>query len=290
MTPSSAYSPPNRGEGRRRAAVAAAALCAGALVFTAGCSGGSGSAGSAGTGSTAPVSPRKAIILAASTSQRLTSEAVSFSEQVGSPVIATTATTMQLQLKPVVLANVSLRSTTSGQTTSVAEIVSAKAVYVKDSSLGAAKPWVEIPFSELSGSMGSAVSSLLQSAQNGNAADQTQALAASKDVHTVGTQAINGAEMTHYAGTVSASAALASLQPSVRKGLAPALKLVTGDIRFNIWIDAQHVTRRLVENETVEGEPVTVTLNVTAVNQHVQIAVPRASQVIIMPASQLGGL
>jgi LppX_LprAFG lipoprotein len=275
--------------------VAAAALCAGALALMAGCSAGSSSsAGPAGTrgtaGTTAPVSAQEAISLAVKESRRVTSEAATFSEQVGSPMIATTAATMQLQLKPVLLVNESLHTTSNGQTNSVDEIVSAKAIYLKSSGLGAAKPWVEVPFSELSGSLGSAISSLLQSAQNGNAAEQTQVLAASKDVHAVGTQEVNGVETTHYTGTVSVPAALARLSPSVRKGFAPVLKLITGDIRFDVWIDAQHVTRRLVENETVEGEPVTVTVNVTAVNQPVQIAVPPASQVTILPASQLGGL
>jgi hypothetical protein len=82
----------------------------------------------------------------------------------------------------------------------------------------------------------------------------------------------------------------ASLKPAVRKGLAPLMKLITGDIHFDVWIDAQHVTRRLVEVETVVGEPATVTVNVTAVNQPVQITLPPASQVTILPRSQLGGL
>jgi hypothetical protein len=268
--------------------VAAAALCAGALALIAGCS--AGSSGSAGTTAPVTVTPQKAISLAANESRRVTSEAVTFSEQVGSPAIVTASATMQVQLKPVVLANESLRTTSNGQTTSVYAIVSAKAIYIKLSSLGAARPWVEVPLSERSGSLGSAISSLLQDAQNGNAAEQTQVLAASKDAHAVGTQEVNGVETTHYTGTVSPSASLASLSPSVRTVLAPLLKLITGDIRFDIWIDAQHVTRRVIENETVKGEPLTVTVNVSAVNQPVQIAAPPASQVTVLPASQLGGL
>jgi len=65
---------------------------------------------------------------------------------------------------------------------------------------------------------------------------------------------------------------------------------LAGGIRFNVWIDAQHVTRRLVEAENVDGEPVAVTLNVTAVNQPAQITLPPASQVTILSKSQLSGL
>jgi len=101
---------------------------------------------------------------------------------------------------------------------------------------------------------------------------------------------VDGVETTHYRGSVSAATALTSLKPSVRKGLAPLLKLVTGQIHFDVWIDAQHVTRRLIERETVISQPVTVNVNVTAVNQPVQITLPPAGEVRILPKSQLGGL
>jgi hypothetical protein len=66
--------------------------------------------------------------------------------------------------------------------------------------------------------------------------------------------------------------------------------MLTGEIRFDVWIDTQHVTRRVIEVEKVAGQPVTVTLNVTAVNQPVQIALPPAGQVTTLPKSRLGGL
>lgn len=287
MTPLSGHSPLNSSRGQRRAA--AVALCAAALALIAGCS--TGATGRTGTtGTTAPLTPQKAIRLAADESQRVNSLAATFSERVGSPAVATASATMQLRLKPKLLANVSLRTSTSGRTTTVDEIVSAKAVYLKERSGQTGRPWVEIRFSELGGSLGSSISSLLQAAQNGNPAEQTQVLTASKNVHAVGTQVVNGVETTHYKGSVTASTALASLKPAIRKGLAPLMKLITGSIHFDIWIDAQHVTRRLVEVETAGGEPATVTVNVTAVNQPVQITPPPGSQVTILPKSQLRGL
>jgi hypothetical protein len=298
MTLFSAYSPIKSGS-RRRAA--AAVLCAGALALIAGCS--TGSTSSTGPGSSTPPSqpaqptgsavqetPQKAISLAAEESRQINTMAASFSEQVGNPVVATTSATTQLQLRPVLLANESLHTSANGQNVTVDEIVSAKAVYIKESSSQSSKPWVEVPFSELGGSLGSSISTLLQDAQNGNPAQQTEVLTASKNVHVVGTQVVNGVETTHYSGTVSASTALSRLPANVRKGLAPLLKLITGDIRFDVWIDAQHVTRKLIERETVEGEPATVTVNVIAVNQPVRITPPPASEVRILPASQLGNL
>jgi hypothetical protein len=216
--------------------------------------------------------------------------AANFSEQVGNPVAETTSATTTLQLRPRLLADESLHISGDGQTVSLDEVVSARAVYLKESSSQSSRPWVEVKFSQLGGSLGSSISTLLQNAQNGNPAQQTEVLTASKNVHAVGTQVVNGVETTHYAGTVSASTALTSLPASVRKGLAPLLKLITGDIRFDIWIDAQNVTRRLIERETVDGQAATVTVNVTAVNQPVQISPPPASQVTVLSPSQLGDI
>jgi hypothetical protein len=293
MTLFSAYSPVKSGGSRRRAA--AAALCAGALALIAGCSTGAadstGPANSTGpTGSASRETPQKAISLAAAESRRVNTMAANFSEQVGNPAITTTTATTQLQLKPVLLASTSLHTSTGGQHVSVDEIVSATAVYLKQSSSQSSRPWVEVPFSELGGNLGSSISTLLQDAQNGNPAQQTEVFTASKNVHVVGTEVVNGVETTHYSGSVSVTAALSSLPAGVRKGIAPLLRLITGDIRFEIWIDANHVTRKLIEHETVVGEPATVTVNVTAVNQPVQITPPPASEVRILPASQLGSL
>jgi hypothetical protein len=270
-------------------------MCTGALALIAGCS--TGSTGSTGpgnnsqpTGSAVRETPQKAIRLAAQESRRVNTMAASFSEQVGNPVITTTTATTQLQLKPVLLASESVHVSTNGKHVSVDEIVSAKAVYLKESTSHSSRPWIKVPFSELGGSLGRSLSTLLQNAQNGNPAQQTEVLTASKNVHVVGTQVVNGVETTHYSGTVSASTALSRLPARVRKGLAPLLKLITGDIRFDVWIDAQHVTRKLIEHETVVGEPASVTVNVTAVNQPVQITTPPASEVTLLPASQLGSI
>jgi hypothetical protein len=216
------------------------------------------------------------------------SMAATFSEQIGSA--GTANGTMQLRLRPTLLAHETLSTSISGQSATVEEIVSAKAIYIKEPLAQTSKPWIEIRLSNLSGSLGKSIQSLLQSAQNGNPAEQTQMFAGSRNVHEVGTEVVNGVQTTHYAGTVTAAGALSRLSPTVRKGFAPLMKLISGDIRFNIWIDAQHVARKVSEVETVRGQTVTVTLNVTAVNQPVQISLPPASQVTILSRGALGGL
>ena len=288
MIPLSAFSPPNSGRGRRRAA--AAALCAAALAVLAGCSTGStsSSAPHGTTGTATKLTPLGAIRLAAYESERVNSVATTLSERVGDPVIATVTATTREQVRPTLLADANLHITAGGRSSAVHEIVSAKAAYIQAPGNPTGKPWAEIPFSELGHGLGSSLSSLLQYAQNSNPAKQTQLLTASKNVHVVGTEVVDGVETTHYRGTISAATALRSLKPAVRKGLAPLLRLITGSIHFDVWIDTQHVMRRLVLVEAVLGEQATVTVNVTAVNQPVQITLPPASQVGIVPKSQLG--
>lgn len=297
MIPLSAYSPLVSGSGRRRAA--AVALCAAALAVIAGCSTGAGSSsvplgttgptGTTGTTGTATrLTPLRAIRLAAVETQRVNSMAATFSEQVGT--VGSVNGTMQLRLKPKLLAHETLSSSINGRSSTVEEIVSVKAVYVKEPSNPTSRPWLEVRLSSLSGNLGKSIQSLLQSAQNGNPAAQTQMFAGSRNAHKVGTQVVNGVQTTRYAGTLTVAQALSRLSPAIRKGFAPVMKLISGDIRFSLWIDNQHVTRRLVEVESVEGQTVTVTLNVTAVNQPVQITLPPRGQVTVLPASALRGL
>jgi hypothetical protein len=283
--------PPRRSNRRRTAGVA---FGAGTLALVAGCSAGTTVAtDTTGTaGPAQPLSARTAISLAADQTQRVNSMAAAFSVQISGSVTDTVAGTVQLRLRPALLADENLSVSAAGQKFPLREIVTAKAIYLKSPSVSAlakpGRPWIEIPFSDLSGNLGSTLASLLQNVQNGDPQTQTRMLAASKNVRAVGTQVIDGVSTTHYTGTFTASAALATLPAGLRQELAPALKLITGDIRFNAWIDAQHVARRITETYTVMGEAASVTVNVTAVNQPVHIAPPRASRTTIPSAAAFG--
>ena len=269
---------------RRR--TAAAAFGAGTLALVAGCS--AGTTGTSGAGSAQSLSPQTAISLAADQTQRVNSMAATFSVRTSGSVTDTVSGTVRLRLRPTLLADEKLNISAAGQVFPLNEIVTAKAIYLKSPSFSAlakpGRPWIGIPFSDLSGSLGSSLGNLLQNVQNGNPASQAKMLSASKNVRAVGTQVINGVSTTHYTGTFKASAALAKLSPSLRKELAPGLKLITGDIRFNAWIDAQHVVRRITEVYTVMGQTGTATMDVTAVNQPVHIAPPPARRVTLPPA------
>jgi hypothetical protein len=296
MIPFSPYSPLNArravngGKAQRR--VAAAALCAGAVALITGCSASpTGSAESAG--STKPLTARAAITLAADETQRVTSVAATISAQLSGNLSETTSGTAQIQLQPDLLGDEQLNVSAEGQSYGMDEIVSTQAIYLKSTALEALtghshKPWIEIPLSSLSPNLGISISQLLQNVQNGNPMAQTRMLAAAANVRAVGTQVVDGVSTTHYTGSFTASSALAKLSPSQRAELSPVLKLVTGDIRFNVWIDGQHVARKLTETYTIFGDTMNVTMNVTAVNQPVHIALPRPRRVTVRPASSLG--
>jgi hypothetical protein len=272
--------------GRRGRRGAAIAICAGAFAFV---------ASIAGCSAAKPLTARMAISLAADKTQSVTSMAATFSDQISGTVAETTSGTLEMQIKPTLIADANATASADGQTFPIDEIVSTRAMYLKSTVFSVftgqtGKPWIEIPFASLSGNLGASLTGLLQNVQNGDPLTQTKMLAASKNVRAVGSQVINGVRTTHYRGSFTASAALASLSPALRREVAPLLKMVSGDIQFNAWIDAQHVVRRVTEVETAGGETVHSTINVTSVNRPVRVALPSASEAVVLTKSDLGGM
>jgi hypothetical protein len=269
----------------------AVTLCAGAVALLTGCT--ASTTGTSGiSGSAKPQNARQAITLASDDTQRANSMAGTFSMRLGSGTGETTTGTIQLQRLPSLVFDENLSISADGHTLPVTEIMSTSAIYLEEAALSreTGKPWLEVPFSGLNGNLGSTLAQTFQSAQNGNPLEQVQMLASSKNVRAVGTQVIDGVQTTHYIGSFTPSGAASALSPSVRKNVRPMLSVLSGDIRFNAWIDAQHQVRRVIEAETVAGQPVTVTINVTAINQPVHIAVPAASQVTMLPRTGAGGI
>jgi hypothetical protein len=188
--------------------------------------------------------------------------------------------TVQLRLKPQ-LAAAEFRASAGGQQIRVDEILTSWALYLKTPGLSRrlGKPWMAVPLSALSGKSASAVRQLFQSLEDSNPVTETRVLATTKNARTVGTQVIDGVRTTHYQGSVPASAAFAALPASLRKLIRPAARLVTGNIRFDVWIDAQHQVRKAAEIETIAGQTVATTITITSVNQPVHVTLPPASQV-----------
>jgi hypothetical protein len=273
---------------------------AGIVSVLAACSpgGGTSPAGAGASPAAQQLTPKKAILLAATKAQRVTSFeaniAVSISQPGSGPIQM--AGTMTEELSPSLQAKVNFSTfQVPGAPVSggAREIVTTKAVYVKEASLSQAfhttKPWVEIPVSAISKSSGINFSSLLSQAQNSNPLSQTQMLTASPDVHKVGTATVNGVPVTEYAGTYSMGKALATLQAASRDAIS---KQVTSmgikTAKFHVWIDGQQQVRKLSVTLTSSKLTEAVTETITSVNQPVSITPPPAAGIYVIPASMLG--
>jgi len=213
----------------------------------------------------------------------------SFSSQVSGNAAQAFAGTMRAQLKPTLVAEATANVDEGGQSLHLTEILTDKALYLKMTELSkeAGKPWVKIPFSDLGGSEGALFSQLVQGVQNDNPAQQITMVSASKNVRVAGMQVIDGVRTTKYIGSYTTAAALAKLSPSERKTLEPDLKGISGQIHFTEWIDAQHHARKALITETASGQHVTLTFNITSINEPVNITLPRPRRVALLPAGSL---
>jgi hypothetical protein len=278
---------PRPSAGRCRWQVAAAVVCAGTVALITGCGASTGA-----TGSAKSLTPAQAVTLAADDTQQLSSLAGTFSAQLSGNVAESTTGTVQVQLRPAMLMEDDLTVSAQQLAYRMDEIVSTQYIYINiGEPIGrTGKAWIRIPLSSLSKNLGSSISDLFQSLQTGNPMAQTRMLAAAFNVRAAGVQVVHGVRTTRYTGSLTAASARADLPPNLRTELSPLLKLVNGDIQFQVWIDGQHVARKIVEVYPLFGDTVHATFNVTAVNQPVHITLPRASWLTTLPDADLAGL
>jgi hypothetical protein len=269
---------------------------AGTASVLAACSLGGGTS-SHGASPAAQLTPKNAILLAATKAQKVTSfEAnVAISINMAGQGSAQMAGTMAEQLTPSLRAKVNF-STFHGPGLSMpgglSEIVTAKAVYIKASSVTQAlhttKTWAELPLSALGKSTGIDFSSLFAQAQTGNPLAQTQMLTASPDVHKVGTTTVNGVPVTEYAGTYSMAKALAGLPAASRNSMSKQItSMGIKTVTFHVWIDGQQQVRKLAAVLTSSKLTESVTETISSVNQPVDIMPPSAAETFIIPAAML---
>jgi len=269
-----------RRPGPRRAA--GAGLSAAALIAVAAC----GSSNANESGSTS-LTPREALVAAVSHTQKVTSAVETLNVKVSGAQSLSTAGTVQVRLKPALLIGANLNIADAGKTTPIKEVLTSKAIYFSAPSLTgqlSGKPWVKIPLSALKGTAAASFGQLFHSLQSNSFTNQTELLTVAKNAHVVGKQTIDGTLTTEYAGSFKASQALKSLPANYRSALAPELQaLGNNPISFHVWIDGQNHVRKMIETESVNGENVTTTVYISALNQPVNIAVPPASQTTPMP-------
>jgi hypothetical protein len=266
------------GSSRRPAVIG---LSAAALALLAACSsGGSGSAttGSADGGGAGTPAAQQALLAASTAAQQVNTAVTTMNVKITGSQPGSQSTTLQYQRKPSVLMSEDTHIVAQGGTTDIKMILTGTDVYFSEPGLSAT--WTKLKRSSLSGPTAASFGKLIKTMQSNDFANQQQMLAAAKDVHEAGTQTIDGVQTTEYDGSVRASDALKALSPSVRDILGPQLQTL-GDsvISFREWIDGQHHVRRVIENETIKGNNLTTTMNITAINQPVKITLPPDSQV-----------
>ena len=261
----------------------ATSLSAAALIVIAAC--GSAGGGSASGGNT--LTPREALLAAASHTQKVTSAVETLNVKVSGTQSLTTSGTVQVQLKPALLVGANLSIAEAGKTTPIKEVLTSNAIYFSAPALTgqlSSKPWVKIPLSALKGAAGVSFSQLFHSLQSDSFTNQTELLTVAKNAHIVGKQTINGTSTTEYAGSFKAGQALKTLPASFRSALSSELSaLGNTTINFHVWIDSQNHVRKMTEVESINGENVNTTVNINSINQPVHIAVPPAGQTAPMP-------
>jgi hypothetical protein len=256
-------------------------LSAAALALLAACSsGGSGSAASTdagtGAGSAASGSAGSALLTAATQAQNINSAVTTLRIQVTGSQASTETGTLQYQRTPSLMSQ-DMHIAAEGGNTEIKMIITGTDMYFSEPGLPTGKTWMKFGLAALKGKSAS-FAQLINSMQSNNFTNQAQLFAVAKNAHQVGTATIDGVSTTEYAGSFKASDAVNALSPSVRDVLGAQLKsLGDSTISFREWIDGQHHMRQVIENETVKGHAVTTTMNVTAINQPVQIPLPAAS-------------
>jgi hypothetical protein len=245
---------------------------------TASASTGSASTGSAGAGAAGTPAAHQALLDAATAAQQVNTAVTTMNVKITGSQSGTQSGTLQYQRKPSVLMSEDMHIVAQGGTTDIKMILTGTDVYFSEPGLSA--KWTKLKRSSLSGPTAASFGKLIQTMQSNDFANQQQMLAAATDVHQAGTQTIDGAQTTEYDGSIRASDAIKALSPGVRGILGPQLQTL-GDsvISFREWIDGQHHVRRVIENETVKGNNLITTMDITGINQPVQITVPPNSQV-----------
>ena len=303
----------DRHHGLRGAALRAAGVACvltAALGASAGC-GRLAAPSATGTRLSAPISPAQALTLASRQERRITSLTMTETMTVhggGAGMLGTTPgggaglpgggfnflISLRMRLKPTVLADARMSFAFGHHSMTIAEILTSRDVYLKLPGLPAhsGKPWLRISLATLP--PGFNVLKMLNEPRNSNPFSavgdplaQSKLLKAASHLKVVGNSAVDGVPATEYSGSLSMASLLSLMPATERKTFGSASAGLKVDLPFQMWIDDQHYVRKFVLLITHQGASMTLTANVTSINQPVTIAAPPASQV--STASRFGG-
>ncbi len=158
-------------------------------------------------------------------------------------------------------------------------------VYVKvealNKMLGATKPWIKVPLSEMGEDRGQ-IDQMLGQIQQFDLVGVTKMITASKDVKSVGTETVGGVETTHYSGTFPVDAAVGQL-PADKQEHARTNLAELKNVKFDLWVGADELPRKITMNGSEKGATLDAALMFKGYNEPVNIQAPPADQVGELP-------
>jgi len=273
---------------------AGACVLAAAAIAVAGCTS-SPQPKPAGTGNgSGSLSAAKAVALATRDAKRITSMTLRASIVMrGLPTAGAAghALTMivggRIQLKPTLLAAISMNMKLPERSIAIDEILTPRALYLKAPGImpgHAGKPWAKISLTSLPNGM-SLRKLFAQTQKNGPLGQLgspqalTRLLPAVQHLRVVRGQVVDGVSTTEYSGMLALRHMITLMPASERKllGSEPAGLRVSGP--FRVWIDGQHHVRRMELQFSIRKVSMAVRFDVTSINKPVRILPPPASQV-----------
>jgi LppX/LprAFG-like lipoprotein len=190
-----------------------------------------------------------------------------------------TANTMQLTMDLQSL----LPSSLTGNGTTADLVLANDVMYMRipflAGRLPAGKTWLKLDLSSLAHA-GGGLGSLGQT----DPQQYLQQLLASSKTQKVGTDTIQGEQMTHYTTTVDPASKLDAVPPSERAKVRQALtRLGMHAVPVDVWVDSQGLLRRLTVSldfgKALQGASMTMTLDLHDFGTPVDIKAPSADQV-----------
>ncbi|GAA1268311.1 lipoprotein [Sphaerisporangium rubeum] len=197
--------------------------------------------------------------------------------------------TMVYHQKPQVASDVTLDKISAGGQNvpgGVRVILLGQTAYMKvemlNKLLGGTKSWIKLDLAELGRSAGVDASQFLAQAQQLDLKTSVKMITGSKDVKAVGTETVGGVDTTHYKGTFPVAAAVQQLDPEMRQKLEPQLGELK-DMKFDAWIDAENLPRKMEMNGAAEGGTFKAALQFSQFNEAAEVTAPPADQVGDLP-------
>jgi hypothetical protein len=132
------------------------------------------------------------------------------------------------------------------------------------------------------------VNQYLGQIQQFDLANVTKLVTASQDVKQVGTESVNSEDTTHYSGTFPVDAAVQQL-PADKQEQARTNLAELKDVKFDIWVAADGLPRKLALNGAKEGTTLDATLFFKGFNEAVSIEAPPADQIGELPKATTTG-